>query len=103
MEKSGYYVSDSKTGEVQGPFRSLREAREHCTEPTQQSVSMGYRIVVEHVQEYLVFGMGSEQQAKESACRFAAGNEDCIPPGLRVVNGNMIRNEVVFCHLEPLA
>ena len=103
MEQSGYFVSDSETGEVKGPFRSLREAKSHCTEPTQETVAMGYRIVVEHIQEYLVFGMGSEQQARESACRFAAGNEGDVTPGLRVVHANMIRNEVAFCHLEPLA
>jgi hypothetical protein len=44
-------------------------------------------------------GIATEEEAKEAACQFAVGNDDMIPKDIRVVYGEVYKNEVVECNL----
>ena len=61
----------------------------------------GFEVTVEHIQTYEVHGACDEAEAREAACRFAAGNMGPVSDGMRVDYGEMLKNEAIAC--SPLA
>jgi len=102
-EKPGFYITDRFGNVLDGPYPDWDTAesqRTNCGDEHELSVKCaGYEVTVEHVQTYFVTGAQTEDEAKEAACRFAAGNEDMLPEGVRVEYGDMVRNETTSCRL----
>ena len=104
--KPGFYITDRFGNVLDGPYPdqdTAQNQRTNCGDEQELSVKCaGYEVSVEHIHTYLVTGAQTEEEAKEAACRFAAGNEDAIPRGVLVEYGEMLRNEATSCVLAIL-
>jgi len=102
-EKPGFYITDRFGNVLDGPYTdwdTAQSQRTNCGDEHELCIrSVGYEVTVEHIQTYCVTGAQTEEEAQEVACRFAAGNEDLLPKGVRVDYGNMLRNEATNCLL----
>ena len=102
-DKPGFYITDRFGNVLDGPhpdWASAQSQRTDCGDEDELCIKRaGYEVTVEHVQTYFVTGAQTEEEAKEAACRFAAGNEDLLPEGVRVEYDNMLRNEATSCRL----
>jgi len=100
-EKPGFYITDRFGNVLDGPYPDQDTAQSQRTNRGDERElcikCVGYEVTVEHIQTYFVAGAQTEEEAKEAACRFAAGNEDAIPEGVRVEYGDMLRNEATDC------
>jgi hypothetical protein len=105
-EKPGFYITDRFGNVLDGPYPdwdTAQSQRTNCGDEHELCVKcVGYEVTVEHVQIYFVTAVQTEEEAKEAACRFAAGNEDVLPAGVRVEYGDMLRNEATHCILAIL-
>jgi len=105
-KKPGFYITDRFGNVVDGPYPdqgTAQSQRTNCGNEHELCIKCArYEVTVEHIQTYFVTGAQTEEEAKEAACRFAAGNEDSIPEGVRVEYGDMLRNEATHCLLVIL-
>jgi len=105
-EKPGFYITDRLGNVLDGPYPDQDTAQSHRTNRGDEHElcikCAGYEVTDEHIQTYFVTGAQTDEEAKEAACRFAAGNEDSIPEGVRAEYGTMLKNEATRCVLAVL-
>jgi hypothetical protein len=102
-DRPGFYITDRFGNVLDGPYPDWDTAqaqRTNCGDEHELCIKrVGYEVTVEHIQTYFVTGAQTEEEAQESACRFAAGNEHLLPEGVSVEYGDMLRNEATECRL----
>ena len=102
-DRPGLYITDRFGNVLDGPYPDWGTAqaqRTDCGDEHELCIKRaGYEVTVEHIQTYFVTGTETEEEARESACRFAAGNEEMLPEGVHVEYGDMVRNEATDCRL----